>query len=359
MRTLSSTLGRDEPLVSVVMAVRDGGPYLAQAVESILGQTLENLELIVVDDGSRDATPDVLAKFAREDERVRVFRREPSGVSAARNRAAREVRARFLAPMDADDVALPPRLELQVEFLDSHPDVAVVGGAGVFVDDGGGELARMEYAGDDASVSELLMTGQSPVIHPAACMRTEAFHAVSGYRPVFQVAHDYDLWLRMAEHGRITNIAQTVLRYRVHAGQVSTRNLRRTAEETCAAIASARARARGEADPLDEAKALDATALARLGVEPEEVAAREVHYALWLARMLAGGGRHDLARPLWSAALGRAGATGEVRSTRARVLRARADACPARPLSLGLRLLAAALDPKGVVARRRLARAAP
>ena len=341
-----------------MIAVRDGAAYLRQAVESILAQTLGDLELMVVDDGSRDATPEILAEFARTDERLRVLGGKPSGAGAARNRAGGQVRGRFLAAMDADDIALPSRLELQVDFLDSHPDVVVVGGAAMFVDEHGAELGVLEYAEADAAVTELLNTGQSPVIHPAATMRTQAFRVAVGYRTIFEVAYDYDLWLRMASQGRITNIPQTVLGYRVHAGQVSTRNLRKTAEETCIALASARARARGEADPLDSAKSLDPTVMARLGVEPEEVAAREVHYALWLARTLARGGRDDLAKPLWSIAIRRAGATATARVTRARVLRTRADACLSRPLSFGLRLTAAALDPKGVVARRRLTRKA-
>ena len=343
--------------MSVVIAVRDGAEYLPQAVESILAQTLGDLELLVVDDGSRDATAEILAGYARGDGRVRVISSEPAGAAAARNRAGREARAPILATMDADDVALPSRLELQVGLLQANPEVVVVGGAGVFVDENGTELVRMRYTGDQARVTELLESGQSPVIHPASCVRAQPFRAVGGYRPIFEVAYDYDLWLRLAKHGRITNVPQTVLRYRVHPGQVSTRDLRRTAEETCAALSSARARARGEPDPLDEADALDADVLARLGVAPEEVAAREVHYALWLARMLAGGGRDALAKPLWSAALDRAGETATARATRARVLRARADAGPSRPRSFGLRLLAAALDPRGVLVRRRLARA--
>jgi glycosyltransferase involved in cell wall biosynthesis len=339
------------------MAVRDGAAYLPQAVESILAQTLGDFELIVVDDGSRDATPDILAEFARGDERLRILPGKPSGAGAARNRAGRQVRGRFLAAMDADDIALPSRLELQVEFLDSHPDVVVVGGAGMFIDEHGAELGVLEYVEADANVTELLNTGQSPVIHPAATMRTQAFRVASGYRTIFEVAYDYDLWLRMAGQGRITNIPQTVLGYRVHPGQVSTRNLRKTAEETCIALASARARARADPDPLDSVTSLDPTVMARLGIKPQEVAAREVHYALWLAGTLARGGRDDLANPLWSSAMRRAGATATARVTRARVLRARADACLSRPLSFGLRLMAAALDPKGVAARRHLARA--
>ena len=181
-------------------------------------------------------------------------------------------------------------------------------------------------------------------------MRTHAFRAVSGYRGIFEVAQDYDLWCRMADQGRITNIPQPVLHYRVHAGQISTQSLRRTAEEICVVLASARARASGKPDPLDSVRSLDSTVLARVGAEPEEVAEREVHYALWLARVFAHGGRDDLAKPFWSLAIDRAGATTSARVSRAHVLRTRADASRSRPLSLGMRLVAAGIDPKGTVA---------
>jgi hypothetical protein len=340
------------------MAVRDGAVYLPQAVESILLQTLEDLELIVVDDGSVDATSDILSEFERQDRRLHVIRAAPKGASIARNSAGRAVRSRFLAVMDADDVALRSRLELQVAFLESHPDVVVVGGAAVFIDEDGRELGTHSYPEGD-QVDALLRTGQSPVIHPAAAMRTDAFRAVSGYRPIFEVAYDYDLWFRMADRGRITNIQEPVLLYRMHMGQTSTQSLRRTAEEMCVVLASARARQETGVDPLDSVSKLDPTVVASLGVTAEEVAAWEVHFAVWLARLLACGGRQDLAKPLWSAAMNRAGSTVSSRTSRARVLRARADTSSSQPRSFVLRLIAAGLDPQGAVARLRLARNGP
>jgi hypothetical protein len=334
------------------MAVRDGAKYLPQAIESILLQTLEDFELIVVDDGSVDTTPGILSEFERQDRRLHVIHGSRKGASIARNRAGRDVRSQFLAVMDADDIALRSRLELQVRFLDSHPEVAVVGGTAVFIDEDGTELGTHAYPEGD-QVNTLLRTGQSPVIHPAAAMRTDAFRAVSGYRPLFEVAYDYDLWLRMADRGRITNIQEPVLRYRLHTGQTSTQSLRRTAEEVCVALASARARRQTSEDPLDSVTRLDPAVVASLGVKPEEIAAWEVHFAVWLARLLAHGGREDLAKPLWSTAMNRAGATATSRATRARVLRARADTSSSQPRSFALLMAAAGLDPQGAVARLR------
>ena len=319
-------LSLQRPIVSVVMAVRDGAAYLDEAVESVLGQTFSDLELVVVDDGSTDRTPEILERFAAGDERVRVrVLAETGGICAARNLGCGEARGRYLACLDADDVAAPERLELQLSVLDRSPQVVLVGGAGVFIDERGAELGRASYQSEPSRAAALLASGSSPVIHSAATMRAGAFRATSGYRPLLRVAHDYDLWLRLSAIGEISNVAEPVVSYRFHTDQVSARDFRRTATEVRVALAAFRERAAGRPDPLEHAVSLDADLLERLGVGPAEVAAQEVDNVLWLARTLAAGGQRERAAPLWRHLARRARATGD-RGTRARVLRARAEA---------------------------------
>jgi glycosyltransferase involved in cell wall biosynthesis len=346
----------DDPIVSVVMAVRDGAAFLAEAVDSVRAQSLADLELVVVDDGSTDATPEILADLAGQDERIRVLRQPGAGLSPALNRACSEARGRYLARLDADDVALAERLTLQTEFLEDHPDVVVLGGGGIFIDDDGAEFGSAAYPSDAAEIADMLASGRSPVMHPAATIRAAAFRATSGYRPAMEVAQDYDLWLRLADDGGITNLAQPVLRYRFHRNQISTGNLRRTATEVRAALASARARADGRPDPLDDADSLEQRVLDLLGVGSEEIAAQEVDNGLWLARTLANGGLEDAAAPLWRHCAARARATAHPRETLARVLRARADAAGPRTGRLrtaAMRVGAAALEPGRTAARVR------
>src|SRR2546421_3823488 len=196
-RSLCRTLPGDDPIVSVVMAVRDGAAFLAEAVDSVRAQSLAELELVVVDDGSTDATPEILADLAGRDDRIRVLRQSGTGLSPALNRACSEARGRYLARLDADDVALPERLALQTEFLEDHAEVVVLGGAGIYIDEDGVEFGTAAYPSDAAEVSRLLACGRSPLMHPAATIRTAAFRATSGYRPAMDVAQDYDLWLRL------------------------------------------------------------------------------------------------------------------------------------------------------------------
>jgi glycosyltransferase involved in cell wall biosynthesis len=328
------------------MAVRDGAAYLAEAIESVREQTLEDLELIVVDDGSTDETPQILADLARRDERIRALR-SVGGVSRARNRGCREARGRYLACLDADDAALPDRLARQVAFLEGNPDAAVVGGFGIMVDHRGVRFGVAAYPQDPAEVARYLQEGRVPLIHSAATIRADAFHAASGYRPAFERAQDYDLWLRIAAHGPITNLREPVVRYRVHPGQASTTNVTKTATAVTVALAAARSRARGELDPVDTADSLDADLVEDMGILAEEIAAEEVRYGLWLARTMEKAGYHSRAEPLWSQAAASAAVTANPTATRARVLRARADACSRRrrPLqALVLRMRAGLLD---------------
>ena len=115
------------PQVSVVLPVRNGARWLGEALQSVIAQTLAAWELIAIDDGSTDDTPGILADFAKRDGRIRVIRQEPLGLVAALNRGLAEVRAPLLARLDADDRALPERLDRQVRYLAGHPDVGLLG----------------------------------------------------------------------------------------------------------------------------------------------------------------------------------------------------------------------------------------
>jgi glycosyltransferase involved in cell wall biosynthesis len=245
------------------MPVRDGERFVGEAVESVLGQTLADLELIVVDDGSTDSTPALLAGFARADARVRVLTQAVGGLTSALNAGCALVRAPLIARMDADDVALPDRLERQAAFLDAHPDVALLGGGIVLVDEAGREFDREPgRAAPDLSV-------QNELVHGTVVMRADAFRALGGYR--LDQSEDYDLWLRFDERHRVAALAEPVIRYRVHSGQFSVTKLGRQALGARCVRAAAVARRAGRPDPLEGVERLDAAVAARLGVSQEEV----------------------------------------------------------------------------------------
>jgi glycosyltransferase involved in cell wall biosynthesis len=288
----------DEPLVSVLLPVRNGEAYLAEAVESVLAQTLAELELIAVDDRSEDGTPRLLRRFAERDPRVRIVTGPAQGVAAACESGLATARGALVARMDGDDVALPTRLEEQVEFLRSHPLVAAVGSAVRLVDGRGDVFREVHYPTDDATMRRVLKHA-APIAHPAATIRRSALAAVGGYRSVLPGAEDYDLWLRLSECYELANLDAVLLHYRVHAGQASFTSIGGQVVGAVAARASAAARHRGMPDPLDRRDAVRLEDLWDLGVGKGEVQDTLVTYASWWSRTMVAPGSPASARHCW------------------------------------------------------------
>jgi Glycosyl transferase family 2 len=257
------------PRVSVVLPVRDGATFLEQALESILSQTLRELELIVVDDGSTDATPQILAVAASRDPRVHIVQLQGSGLVAALNEGCAAAVAPYVGRLDADDVALPGRLERQAALLDADPKVGVVGGAYFAIDAAGRRRAKFHTPTGDAALRTRLAR-YNVFAHPATTFRREAFEQAGRYR--LAEAEDYDLWLRISERWRLASIREPVLEYRHHRGQISLLRVREQALAAVAARVAADERRRGRQDPLDDVGRATPELLTRLGITDEQVA---------------------------------------------------------------------------------------
>ena len=210
------------PLVSVLLAAHDAEPYLAVAVESVLRQTVTDLELVVVDDCSADSTPAILAALA--DTRLRVLRNESQlGLAASLNRGLDEARSRWVARLDADDAMLPRRLEQQLGRVARSPGLAVVG-AGVLEIDEAGRLGRVhESPRGSAAVRWQTLFG-APFFHPTVLVDRELLdHHGLRYDPEFLESEDYDLWSRVLAVAGGDNLAEPLVLRRVHAAQASRR----------------------------------------------------------------------------------------------------------------------------------------
>jgi Glycosyl transferase family 2 len=317
------------PGVSVVMAVYNGERFLREAVDSVLGQTFEDLELIVIDDGSTDGSSEILSSYAAADARVLVHRQANAGTAAALNRGLHLARAPFVARLDADDLALPDRFERQHRFLAQHERVAVVGGAVTFIDEEGRAFAEWQYPLSDAEIRRTL-DDSTPLAHPAVMMRAAAVIGVGGYRPVLPKAQDVDLWLRLAAGHELANVPEPVLRYRMHLRQASVRELELQTLCSLAARAAARARSEGRPDPLDAVERIDHETLHALGVTREEITAAFVGNATWLGRTMSSAGYADAADELLAQATARARSASGSRAAVASAYRARAEVLRAR-----------------------------
>jgi glycosyltransferase involved in cell wall biosynthesis len=204
------------PLISVILPVYNAGRYVGQAIESILGQTLGDFELIVINDGSTDDSLDVIKSYAIKDRRIVLVSRENRGLVATLNEGIDLARGQWIARMDADDIALPNRFELQMAHL-LQTGADLCGGAVRCF----GDLNVVWRYPSSHEGCEVQLFFNVPLAHPTVIGRKELF-ATLKYDPAFKTAQDYDLWQRAWAAGyRMTNVSDVVLHYRVHGGQVS------------------------------------------------------------------------------------------------------------------------------------------
>lgn len=208
------------PTVSVLMPVYNAERYVAEAVESILSQTFDDFELVAVDDGSKDGSRAILEGYAARDARVRVISRPNTGIVGALNDGLAACRGELVARMDADDVATPERLALQVAFLREHPEVVCVGCQVLAIDTEGAPLGPWKLALDHEVIDSAQLEGEQMIAHPAALVRRADFEAVGGYRREAETAEDLDLFLRLAERGRLANLPLVLLKCRQHVASI-------------------------------------------------------------------------------------------------------------------------------------------
>jgi hypothetical protein len=202
------------------MSVHNGAEFLRPAVESILGQTVGDFELLVFDDGSTDESGAILRSY--RDERLRIVRNETCiGLTRSLIHGLELARGELVARMDADDIALPHRLGAQQAFLDRHPDVGIVGGQVTFIDRCGRPVPRVyPYPRDDLHI-RWMSAFQNPFAHPAVMVRRPLLvrHGLT-YDAHFRSSQDYDLWARLLRVAHGANLRVPLVRYRLHEKSV-------------------------------------------------------------------------------------------------------------------------------------------
>lgn len=239
MRSISS-LPRS-PVVSVTMPAYNAERYIERSIASILAQSFTDLELLIVDDCSTDATRTIVELLRASDERIRILDGSHEGIAVARNLAARHAVGSYVAVLDADDLATPDRFAVQVAYLASHPEVVAVGGQGFGIDADGLPIAPLDVPLTHEEIDAAHMRGDGAmVIHSASMIRREVLATLGGYRTSLPQSEDYDLWLRLAEVGRLANLPDVVVHYRMHTASIT--NQRNSEQLRCHAAALADAR---------------------------------------------------------------------------------------------------------------------
>jgi glycosyltransferase involved in cell wall biosynthesis len=211
------------PAISVVTSVYNGGAHLRAGLESILSQDAD-FEFIIIDDGSTDGSAAVLAELAQRDPRVRLVSQQNAGLTRALIRGCALARGRYIARQDGDDLSLPGRLRRQQELLDADPTLVMASSWAEVIGPGDEALLLHRRPADPAEATRQLVHERvGPPGHGSVMFRREAYERCGGYRELFYYAQDSDLWLRMAQLGRIGYVQDVLYRYRVSSDSISGR----------------------------------------------------------------------------------------------------------------------------------------
>lgn len=207
-----------QKLISVVMPVYNGGDYLSEAIESILNQTYANFEFLIIDDGSQDKSLDIIQRYAAIDQRIKVISRQNKGLIATLNEGIGLAKGDYIARMDADDISLPDRFSVQLDYMQAR-QVDICGSA-IQKFNEKGDLDEEYYPETHAEIKYRLLF-MCAFAHPTVLMKKSIFNVVQ-YSASYLHAEDYKLWVdSMLLDCKMANIPQVLLKYRRHDMQIS------------------------------------------------------------------------------------------------------------------------------------------
>jgi glycosyltransferase involved in cell wall biosynthesis len=208
----------NKPLVSVILPVFNAGRLLSEAIESILNQTLQDIEIIIINDGSTDGSLGIIKKFAEKDKRIIVISHRNKGLVPVLNEALEMARGEFIARQDADDISLPFRLEKQITFLQKNPKVGLVGTNMAVINNEGKRVNRkIAYVDfltqpDDLKLAEIF---SNQFAHGSIVIRRETI-GDERYDHDYKYAEDYDFWSRLSRRSKVANLQEPLYNWRLH-----------------------------------------------------------------------------------------------------------------------------------------------
>jgi glycosyltransferase involved in cell wall biosynthesis len=225
----------DHPKVSWLIAVKNGMPYLPATLASIEAQTYRDFEVLVWDNGSADGTVEELHRWIPHRLPGRVISDQPRGLSGSRAALVELSQAEFCAPIDADDLAVPERLQTEVDFLHSHPEISLVGGQAHFIDESGSRIDQVvNYPLDHDDIVPALILG-TPIWQPSVMFRRQDVLDAGNYRQapeelwgsngLLNGLEDSDLWQRVAVRHRLANLPVPLIHYRIHSRSITQRGI--------------------------------------------------------------------------------------------------------------------------------------
>lgn len=205
--------------VTIVMAAYNASNFIADSITSVLNQTYRNFELLIINDGSTDDTETIINSF--NDQRIRVIKNKRNyGLIESRNIALSEAKGKFIAILDSDDVAVPHRLETQLNAFKKNPQLAVVGSRAIIIDQNGNETGEKLDVFTGIDKIKVTLFFENTIVHSSTMIRTEVFREFNGYQGI-PLIEDYDLFFRISQKYPIENLADYLVKYRIHATNIS------------------------------------------------------------------------------------------------------------------------------------------
>ncbi len=205
--------------VSVIMPVYNGAQYLREAIKSILNQTFHDFEFIIINDGSTDASQEIIDSF--NDSRLVVIQQKNMGLTKSLNKGLKIASGEYIARQDADDISFPDRFEKQVAYLDAHPEVAVLGGAIIRIDEKGNPLNKFVFPQSHEKITKKLYENGNQIVHSTVMFRKQQINSLGNYNEIFEKSQDYELWLRVSHKSRLHNLSDVLAYYRFSLGSVT------------------------------------------------------------------------------------------------------------------------------------------
>lgn len=209
------------PEISVVMSCHNASRWLHEAIDSVLAQTFENFELILVDDGSLDDTWAIIQGYQAQDKRIIAINKANTGLADSLNIGIAQAKGAWIARLDADDLCEATRLEEQFSFVHTHPEVVLLGTGFWEIDEHGQDIKKQVYPSEHHKLIRHLERSQRFFPHSSAFFRRIVVQEMGGYNPLFRKAQDRDLWLRFAARGEIACLESCLVKVRMHSGQIS------------------------------------------------------------------------------------------------------------------------------------------
>lgn len=215
--------GNPSPTVSVLMPIYNAAEFLPETIDSVLRQSFDDFELLLVNDGSTDDSQQIIDEYASRDKRIIAYKQRNKGLVTTLNETIKKARGVYIARIDADDPSLPNRLKLQVNLFKDIPGLVLVGGTYEIIDDSGAP-AGMSYAvGRDEDLRRALLI-RNPFGHGGVMYRKDAAIKAGLYSTNHGPTEDYDLWIRMARLGSLAAVVEPIYRYRVVPSGISQSN---------------------------------------------------------------------------------------------------------------------------------------